>query len=243
MDPSLAVGTQVAYKAPAGSVTVMNHQTGQIAAMASYPTFDNRWFTSGVDSEKFDQIFPPPPGEGEPPLDPDKSALTNRAIQGQYNMGSSFKPFTAYAALATGRLGPKSTYNDQGTYKLASIADDVCARGIRCEFRNSTCPPAGQAVRVRHGQRDDGARRVQRHVLLQARRGLLQHARHAAAGPRAAVRVRRRHRHRPAVRVRRPGADERAEQGPAGRPTACWTRARPRTCSPATSCRWRSARA
>ena len=26
--------------------------------MASYPTFDNRWFAAGVDSDKFDQIFP-----------------------------------------------------------------------------------------------------------------------------------------------------------------------------------------
>jgi penicillin-binding protein 2 len=58
-------------------------------------------------------------------------------------MGSSFKPFTAYAALATGRLGPSSTYNDQGTYKLQSIPDDRCGR-VRCEFRNSTCPPAGK---------------------------------------------------------------------------------------------------
>jgi penicillin-binding protein 2 len=34
----------VPYKAPAGSVVIMNHATGQVLAMASYPTFDNRWF-------------------------------------------------------------------------------------------------------------------------------------------------------------------------------------------------------
>jgi penicillin-binding protein 2 len=146
MDESKGIGQLVPYKAPAGSVIVMNHQTGQIAAMASYPTFDNRWFNSGVDSAKFDQIFPREV-EGGPELDPDLSALTNRAIQGQYNMGSSFKPFTAYAALATGRLGPNSTYNDEGTYKLTSIADDVCAQGVRCVFRNSTCPPVGEPCR------------------------------------------------------------------------------------------------
>jgi penicillin-binding protein 2 len=143
LNPDLAVGATVAYKAPAGSVIVMNHATGQIAAMASYPTFDNRWFTADVDSEKFDQIFPHQQPDG-PRLDPDKSVLTNRAIQGQYNMGSTFKPFTAYAALATGRLGPGSTYNDQGTYKLVSISDDVCARGVRCVFRNSTCSHTGK---------------------------------------------------------------------------------------------------
>ena len=55
MDPSLAVGTEVGYKAPAGSVTVMDQHSGQVVAMASYPTFDNRWFEAGVDGEKFDQ--------------------------------------------------------------------------------------------------------------------------------------------------------------------------------------------
>ena len=65
--------------------------------------------------------------------------LTNRAIQGQYNLGSAFKPFTAYSALATGLLGPDVTYYDTGTYKLVSIPDDRCAEGVRCEYRNAIC--------------------------------------------------------------------------------------------------------
>lgn len=141
MDPSLPAGEQVVhYKAPAGSVVVLNHATGQIAAMASYPTFDNRWFSSGVDAAKFEEIFPSKNPDGSK-LDPDRTPLANRAIQGQYNMGSTFKVFTAYAALATGRLGPTTTYDDQGIYKLTSIKDDVCSKGVRCQFRNSTCPP------------------------------------------------------------------------------------------------------
>ena len=56
-DPA-ASAAACTYKAPAGSVIVMNHQTGQIVAMASYPTFDNRWFNAGIDGDKFDQIFP-----------------------------------------------------------------------------------------------------------------------------------------------------------------------------------------
>ncbi|HEU4842485.1 MAG TPA: penicillin-binding transpeptidase domain-containing protein, partial [Ilumatobacteraceae bacterium] len=129
LDPSLAVGTCVGYKAPAGSTTVMNYQTGQIMAMASYPTFDNRWFSSGVDDDKFDEIFPTSAPDGGD-LDPDTAPLANRAIQGQYNLGSTFKVFTAYAALATGRINAGTTYNDQGTYRLSelSIASDACAR-------------------------------------------------------------------------------------------------------------------
>ncbi len=136
---------QVPYKAPAGSVIVMNHETGQITAMASYPTFDNRWFGADVDAAKFDQLFPRQV-DGGPPLDPDLSSLTNRAIQGQYNVGSAFKVFVAYAALATGTVAPGERYDDQGTYKLESISDERCAQGVRCEYRNSTCPD-GQPCR------------------------------------------------------------------------------------------------
>ena len=142
LNPNLAVGTEVHYPAPAGSIVAMNNQTGAIMAMASYPTFDNRWFSADVPEEKFAQIFPTTEADGSP-LDPDKAALTNRAIQGQYNVGSTFKPFTAYAALATGRLSGATIFNDQGTYQLsnASIKEDRCAAGVRCVFRNSTCPP------------------------------------------------------------------------------------------------------
>jgi penicillin-binding protein 2 len=127
---------RVAYKAPAGSVTVMDQHTGQILAMASYPTFDNRWFTADVDEDEFEDLFPQ--GEDE---DPDDAVLPNRAIQGQYNLGSSFKPFTAYAALATGLLGPDTVYNDTGTYELTeqSVSAEARADGAKVEYRNAIC--------------------------------------------------------------------------------------------------------
>ena len=85
------------YKAPAGSSVVLNHATGEVVAMASFPNFDNRWFNAGISSEKFGELFPTTE-------DPDLSILVNRAISGRYNLGSSFKPFVALAALNTGQL-------------------------------------------------------------------------------------------------------------------------------------------
>src|SRR6202007_868957 len=41
----LAVDTEVHCSAPAGSTVVLDNATGAVVAMASYPTFDNRWFT------------------------------------------------------------------------------------------------------------------------------------------------------------------------------------------------------
>lgn len=132
---------EVPYKAPAGSAVIMNYETGEVLAMASYPTFDNRWFEAGLSSSKFQQIFPSTKPDGSP-IDPDESILVNRAIQGRYNLGSAFKPFTAYAALSTGLMTAFEEFEDTGTYKLSSDAVDPrkCAAGlIRCEYKNATC--------------------------------------------------------------------------------------------------------
>lgn len=122
------------YKAPAGSSILMNHDTGEVVAMASYPNFDNRWFNAGITSEKFGLLFPKTD-------DPDKSILVNRAISGRYNLGSTFKPFVAFAALNTGQLagGVNYTLRDQGTYKLESIPDERCQLNVKCVFKNANC--------------------------------------------------------------------------------------------------------
>ena len=132
-------GTQewIQFKAPAGSVVVEDNSNGQIIAMASYPRFDNRWM-GAISGDKFDQLFGVKidPNTGKP--DPDKSVLVNRAVQGRYNLGSSIKPFVAWSAMHSGVIGPNEIYVDKGVYKLESIADDVCATGVRCEFKNAT---------------------------------------------------------------------------------------------------------
>lgn len=122
------------YKAPAGSSVLMNHATGEVVAMASYPNFDSRWFNAGITSEKFNQLFPTTD-------DPDQSILVNRAISGRYNLGSTFKPFVAFAALNTGQLtgGTDYTLVDRGTYKLESIPDERCQLNVKCVFKNANC--------------------------------------------------------------------------------------------------------
>ena len=125
--------TSCPYKAPAGSVVVMDYATGQVKALASYPTFDNRWFEAGLSSEKFKQIFP----DTE---DPDLSILVNRAVQGRYNMGSTFKPFTAYAALNTGLISAGELFNDVGEYRMHTVDQGRCDAGlVRCVYKNAIC--------------------------------------------------------------------------------------------------------
>jgi penicillin-binding protein 2 len=132
------------YKAPAGSTVVLNHETGEVVAMASYPNFDNRWFNAGITSEKFAELFPVT-------KDPDQSILVNRAISGRYNLGSAFKPFVAFAALNTGQLagGIEYTLKDDGTYKLESIPKERCQLNVKCVFKNALC---GNGAPCRYGR-------------------------------------------------------------------------------------------
>lgn len=134
------------YKAPAGSSVLLNHETGEVVAMASYPNFDSRWFNAGITSEKFNQLFPNT-------ADPDQSILVNRAISGRYNLGSAFKPFVAFAALNTGQLsgGTEFTLVDRGTYKLSSIPDERCQLNVKCVFKNANC---GNGAPCKYGRLD-----------------------------------------------------------------------------------------
>ncbi|HNJ97771.1 MAG TPA: penicillin-binding transpeptidase domain-containing protein, partial [Ilumatobacteraceae bacterium] len=143
---TLADGQQVDYpewvqhKAPAGSVIVENHQTGQIMAMASYPSFDNRWMEAGISRAKYQQLFPSKNPDGTK-VDPDRSVLVNRAVQGNYNLGSSIKPFVAWSAVHSGLINAYDNWTDEGYYNLFSIAPEDCIQNggvARCIFKNAS---------------------------------------------------------------------------------------------------------
>jgi penicillin-binding protein 2 len=72
-----------------GAGVALDPQTGEVLAIASYPTFDPRAFEQG----KVATIRSYARNKQTPLLD--------RAIQGLYPAGSTFKPFTAVAALMT----------------------------------------------------------------------------------------------------------------------------------------------
>ncbi len=163
-------GETVEYKAPAASSIIMDYTDGSIIAMASYPSFDNRWFEAGLSQAKFQEIFPSFLADGVTPIDPDQSILVNRAVQGRYNMGSTFKPFTAFAALNTGLLSAGDYYTDRGSYKLESVDDNRVRVGhgpMRVQERHLRRHAA--TVPVRRCQRGGRAGGVVRRLLLPRR--------------------------------------------------------------------------
>lgn len=113
--------TGTRFVAPAGSVVVLDPRDGSLLALASNPGFDPAEYVNGIRPEVFAVLQAP---ESHCPL-------CNRAVQGQYAPGSTFKLFTALAALRTGQLAPNTTFVDEGTYRLRSC------RGQKCVFRNA----------------------------------------------------------------------------------------------------------
>ena len=108
------------FPAPAGSVVVLDPNDGGVVAMASYPTFNPGDFTNGISQADYTALTDP---NGDLPLN-------NRAIQGQYAPGSTFKPITAVAALDNGVRTPQSTIDDPGEYTAQDCEGDSCV------FRN-----------------------------------------------------------------------------------------------------------
>jgi penicillin-binding protein 2 len=94
-------------KAPAGSAVVLDPRTGGVVAMASYPTYNPEEFVNGISTARYAQLT----GGAEA-----DNPLINRAIQGQYAPGSTFKPITAFAAMTSGLIQANTHYNDRGTY-------------------------------------------------------------------------------------------------------------------------------
>ncbi len=84
-----------------GAVVVMDVNSGEILAMASYPDFDPATF-----GEDYDELIK---DTGKP--------IFNRAISGTYPPGSVFKIVTAIAGLEEGVITTKESIHDKGQYE------------------------------------------------------------------------------------------------------------------------------
>jgi len=138
-EESLEQGIQLARKstdfltgktfvAPAGTVVVTDPRDGSVLAMASNPTFDPNEFTNGISVKRFAELN-----------DPARFfPLNNRATQGLYAPGSTFKLATSMAALKHGLITPRDTYNDQGSYTVVGQRSQTFsnARGARNDLVN-----------------------------------------------------------------------------------------------------------
>lgn len=93
-----AGGAEGVRLAEAGAAVVIQVGTGDILACASYPTYDLAGF-----SEHYAELVADP-----------ARPMFNRALQGRYAPGSTFKVVTATAGLTEGVITPETTIYDRG---------------------------------------------------------------------------------------------------------------------------------
>lgn len=100
--------------ANSGAVVVLNVKTGEVLAMASYPSYDPNLFATGISNSDWQSLFP----ENEKdPLAP--RPLYNIATQSAIQPGSTFKMVTGLAALEKG-LSPTLKIRDMGKVDIGS---------------------------------------------------------------------------------------------------------------------------
>ncbi len=107
-----------------GAVVALDPKTGGILAMASGPTYDPNSLTGPNKQTNYSQLILDVGGP-----------LLNRAIQGNYEPGSTFKPLGALVALDEGVITPSYGYPCPGRYF-------GCGHGKpACTHKNRATPP------------------------------------------------------------------------------------------------------
>src|SRR4051794_24925363 len=102
---------QAALQGRRGAFVAMDVHDGSVYALGSAPTFDPNVFSKGVKESVYKALSSQANG----------APLNNRAIQGLYPTGSTFKPITAVAALSCGVITPGQVLFDGGTFKQGAI--------------------------------------------------------------------------------------------------------------------------
>ena len=93
--------------AGAGAFVALDYESGELLALGSAPSYDPARFTRPMSQDEWERGYGADAG----------SPLFDRAVDGAYPVGSTFKPVTAVAALATGATTPERVYDDTGTWR------------------------------------------------------------------------------------------------------------------------------
>lgn len=97
--------------AATGAMIAIDPHTGNVLAMASYPSFDLSMFTNGVDSATWNEL-----------INDSRNPLYNRVVSTRDTPGSIFKMVTALGALMEGDLTLDTRITDKGPYKGTDLS-------------------------------------------------------------------------------------------------------------------------
>jgi penicillin-binding protein 2 len=94
-----------------GAFVAMDVRNGQVLGLGSVPTFDPTVYTRPITPSQYKALTSEDTG----------APLANRAIQGLYPTGSTYKPITAIAALSSGELTTTEPLTDGGSITIGGI--------------------------------------------------------------------------------------------------------------------------
>ena len=86
-----------------GAVVVMNPKNGEVLSLVSLPAFDPNEFSQGMSTKRWREM-----------KNDESHVLNNKAIQGVYSPGSTFKMVVAAAALEMGIIDEHTIHNCEG---------------------------------------------------------------------------------------------------------------------------------
>lgn len=104
-----------------GAIVAIEPSTGEVLAMCSSPTFDPNILTGRSRNKYYPKLL----------LHKNKP-LYNRAIQGVYPPGSTFKAISGVVSMQMGAIGPNFTYYCPGYYPIGR-------KSLKCSHRHAPC--------------------------------------------------------------------------------------------------------
>ncbi len=107
-------------KAKRGAIVIIDPNTGDILAMASWPTYNPNSFVPSISAEKLKALQD----------DPDIPLLP-RAYRSSYPPGSTFKVAVGIAALETGAVGPEDRYECVPAIEIGNLTFHNWKKGDR----------------------------------------------------------------------------------------------------------------
>ena len=107
IDKDLQAAAYGALEGKTGAAVAVDVKTGEILAMVSRPSYNPSLFSKGINQELWDDI-----------TQDERNPLRDRTVQEHYPPGSTFKTFTAIAALEEGIVDEKSEVHCPGYFHL-----------------------------------------------------------------------------------------------------------------------------
>jgi penicillin-binding protein 2 len=113
-----SIDTKTGYRA-AGSYVALDPRNGEILAMGSYPTVDLNTVYGTISRKRYGRLVGKKNGV----------PLLNRAIQGQYPTGSTFKIVSAMAGLSSGIITPDTPTAGGACRTFGTAGQEFCNAG------------------------------------------------------------------------------------------------------------------